>query len=119
MTKSDWPDIWASFCYLVFLRHDSRFHIRDGETAGLLQRPLNHLYEDEGSKSRDERRVTKRNVATRRADGLGLIEIYSTLGNQELYILPRVRSLSRTPYYPELRLIDTRLPAVIYISRVI
>lgn len=74
-----------------------------------------------------------------RTDGLGLIEIYSTLGNQELYIHPRARcrrsyghcSLplrpsrclsnhpSRTPYYPELRLIDTRLPAVIYISRVI
>lgn len=54
-------------------------------------RPLNHLYEGEGSKVRDEKRVTKRNVATRlgQTDGLGLIEIYSTLGNQELYILPR------------------------------
>jgi len=51
--------------------------------------PLNHLYAGEGSKARDEKRVTKRNVATRlgQTDGLGLIEIYSTLGNQELYIL--------------------------------
>lgn len=103
MPQSDWSDIRASFRYFdVFLHHDRHSRRR---TAELLQRPLNHLYE--GSKARNERRVTKRNVATRlgQADGLGLIEIYSTLGNQELYILPRVRPLSHallsriTPYW--------------------
>lgn len=104
MPESDWPDIYVSLRY--FDVAGSR--IRDGERLGPCNvRPLNHLYEGEGSKVRDERRVTKRNVATRlgQADGLGLIEIYSTLGNQELYILPRVRPLSHallsriTPYW--------------------
>lgn len=85
MNTSDFRDFDA------FFRVGS-FCICDGDQLAPVHiRPLNHLYEGEGSKVRDEKRVTKRNVATRlgQTDGLGLIEIYSTLGNQELYTLPR------------------------------
>lgn len=88
------------------------FCICDGDQLWFL-RPLNHLYEGEKIEDvRDEKRVTKRNVATRlgQADGLGLIEIYSTLGNQELYILPRRSALSSYPDPPSHALLSRITP---------
>lgn len=98
-------------------------------------RPLNHLYEGKGSKTLGkEKRVTKRNVASRfgQSDGLRVNRnLQHPRKSRVIYpsaplfcppsLIFRLLSLffSHTPYYPELRLIDTRLPAVIYISRVI
>jgi len=110
--KSDWPDICVSFRYLdVFLYTVIVAFTFATENSWIVMRARasvkSFIRRRRIEGSRDERSVTKRNVATRlgQADGLGLIEIYSTLGNQELYILPHVRPLSHallsriTPYW--------------------
>lgn len=105
------------------------FCICDGgdQLAPVHIRPLNHLYESERSKVRDEKEGNEEKCRDSARTG-GRTRVNRNLQHPRksgvIYPpapLPSLLTptLLRTPYYPELRLIDTRLPAVIYISRVI
>lgn len=105
------------------------FAICDGgdQLAPVHIRPLNHLYESERSKVRDEKEGNEEKCRDSARTG-GRTRVNRNLQHPRksgvIYPpapLPSLLTptLLRTPYYPELRLIDTRLPAVIYISRVI